>query len=90
MCVCVCVYGKSMGFLHNDLSKKNLYVDSKLVALYSGGIWNNFFNNEEYETFRYNKVAEHCHSLPLCAKSSSDLPILEGTYEKCRQICGMG
>ncbi|KAK7845225.1 cyclic nucleotide-gated ion channel 1, partial [Quercus suber] len=42
--------------------------------------------SERREIFEYKKVYELYSSLSICAKNSSNLPILEGTYEECQKV----
>ena len=58
-----------------------------LSFIFSAGSISYLFRSERHEIFKFKKVDEHYCSVPICAKSSSNLPILEGTYEECQEIC---
>uniref|UniRef100_A0A2N9F700 Uncharacterized protein n=1 Tax=Fagus sylvatica TaxID=28930 RepID=A0A2N9F700_FAGSY len=61
-------------------SSANLFWGNTILILTP--IMNVFFRNEKDKIFGCNKVAERSRSLPICAKSSSDLHILEGTCKE--------
>ena len=62
-----------------------LFLKLTLSFTLSGCCFSYLFS-ERREIFEYKKVDELYSSLSICAKNSSNLPILEGTYEECQKV----
>ena len=64
------------------LSFYPLTLNTKLLVIYPGGHPDYFFRNEWHEIFKHSKILELGCSLPIWAKSCSNLPIREETDKK--------
>ncbi|KAK7845223.1 cyclic nucleotide-gated ion channel 1, partial [Quercus suber] len=61
------------------LGKPLLVKDARTIA-------RSYLFSERRKIFEYKKVDELYSSLSICTKSSSNLPIMEGTYEECQKV----